>query len=101
MTTTTVERVKNLVAGQWQESEGKDFSKAHNPSQGKIIAQVPHSTRQEMSIILSKAQEAQKDWGVNLWWRGDIFTSVCIAACFQTDVFIFLRHLKLGVGNQL
>jgi len=55
-------KLKNYVNGEWVESESDKVLDVENPATGKIIAQVPMSTRDEIKAAIEVAQEAWLAW---------------------------------------
>jgi malonate-semialdehyde dehydrogenase (acetylating)/methylmalonate-semialdehyde dehydrogenase len=54
-------QLKNYVDGEWVESEG-DVKDVVNPANGKVIATVPISTKEEIDAAVEAAREAFPDW---------------------------------------
>ncbi|BBP89827.1 hypothetical protein BsIDN1_34450 [Bacillus safensis] len=49
MTKTDVQMLKNYIGGQWIEAETSQTEEVYNPATGEIIAEVPLSTKKQMS----------------------------------------------------
>ncbi len=56
-----VKKVKNYIGGEWVDSSGKIVDVV-NPATGKVIAECPISTREEIDAAVKAAQEAFPDW---------------------------------------
>jgi len=54
-------KLKNYVDGEWMESRG-DTKDVVNPATGRVIAQVPISTKGEINTAVEVAKEAFPDW---------------------------------------
>lgn len=57
-------KVKNYVAGNYEESEGNEEYKVYNPAFGTVIATVPESTKEEVERTVAVAHNAQKQWAL-------------------------------------
>ncbi|MCJ7607748.1 MAG: CoA-acylating methylmalonate-semialdehyde dehydrogenase [Thermoplasmata archaeon] len=55
-------RLKNLVNGEWIDSNSADELEVENPSTGKSVAKVPLSTVDEVKTAVEAAQEAWAGW---------------------------------------
>jgi len=53
--------LENYIDGEWVESEG-DMKDVINPASGKVIAQVPISTRAELGAAVKAAKKAFPEW---------------------------------------
>ena len=56
------ERVKILRAGSWEASTTQRWGDVFNPSTGRVIAQVPLCTAEEVDKVVRSAAEAQPEW---------------------------------------
>ena len=56
-----VKTIKNYIGGEWVESKG-EIVDVVNPANGKTIAKVPISTKEEIDAAVTAAQEAFPDW---------------------------------------
>ncbi len=57
-----MERIKNYIDGKWIESEADEFLNIENPSTGKILAEVPISTKEEIDFAVLSAKNAFSKW---------------------------------------
>src|SRR5260370_41261274 len=57
-----MEQIKNLVAGQWEPSQGTRLGDVYNPSTGRVIAQVPMSTAADVDRVVQAAAAALPAW---------------------------------------
>jgi malonate-semialdehyde dehydrogenase (acetylating)/methylmalonate-semialdehyde dehydrogenase len=55
-------KLKNYVNGEWVDSESDKIIDVENPATGKVIAQVPMSTPDEIKAAIEVAQEAWLSW---------------------------------------
>ena len=55
-------KVKNFVDNGVKESESSIYFDVYNPAFGKVIAQVPDSTTEEVRHAIDSAQEAFEKW---------------------------------------
>ncbi|MCS7220526.1 MAG: CoA-acylating methylmalonate-semialdehyde dehydrogenase [Anaerolineae bacterium] len=55
-------RIPNLVQGEWTTSRTARWQDVHNPATGEVLAQVPLSTAEEVDAAITAAQEAFEDW---------------------------------------
>lgn len=55
-------KLKNYVNGEWVDSESDKVIDVENPATGKVIAQVPMSTPDEIKAAIEVAQEAWWAW---------------------------------------
>ena len=55
-------KLKNYVNGEWVDSESDKVVDVENPATGKVIAQVPMSTPDEIKAAIEVAQEAWWAW---------------------------------------
>jgi malonate-semialdehyde dehydrogenase (acetylating)/methylmalonate-semialdehyde dehydrogenase len=56
-----VKTIKNYIGGEWVESKG-EIVDVVNPANGKTIAKVPVSTKEEIDAAAAAAKEAFPDW---------------------------------------
>jgi len=56
------ERLRLLIGGKWLESESQDLHVAFNPAEGRTIATVPFSTKDEVSKAVGAADDAFASW---------------------------------------
>jgi malonate-semialdehyde dehydrogenase (acetylating)/methylmalonate-semialdehyde dehydrogenase len=56
-----VKTIKNYIGGEWVESKG-EIVDVVNPANGKTIAKVPVSTKEEIDSAVAAAKEAFPDW---------------------------------------
>ncbi len=54
-------QLRNYIDGEWVESEG-ELKDVVNPASGKVIAQVPISTKEEIDEAIETAQAAYGEW---------------------------------------
>src|SRR5207245_8626883 len=59
---TVTESVNILVAGRWEASTSARFGKVHNPSTGRVIAQVPLCTATDVDRAVRAAAAALPAW---------------------------------------
>ncbi|WP_339288468.1 CoA-acylating methylmalonate-semialdehyde dehydrogenase [Paenibacillus sp. FSL E2-0201] len=59
---TQVERVKNYVNGAWVESLSGLEEEVYNPATGEVIAYVPISSKEELSMAVEAAATAFQSW---------------------------------------
>ncbi|HYB76017.1 MAG TPA: aldehyde dehydrogenase family protein, partial [Nitrososphaerales archaeon] len=55
-------KLRLLIGGKWRESESNDLHPVYNPADGRTMATVPFSTREEVSQAVSAADEAFASW---------------------------------------
>lgn len=55
-------KLKNLVDGQWVESEGEKYEEVYNPATGEVIAFVPISTIADVTNAATVARKAFTTW---------------------------------------
>jgi len=60
--TKTTPRLRLLIRGKWRESESQDLRPVFNPAEGRTIATVPFSTRDEVSQAVSAADDVFASW---------------------------------------
>jgi len=56
------ETLRLLIAGKWHESESQDLHAVFNPADGRTIARVPFSTKEEASQAVGAADDAFGSW---------------------------------------
>ena len=54
--------LKNYINGQWVDAQGKETLDVPNPATGEILAKVPISSKEDVALAVSAAQEAFKTW---------------------------------------
>lgn len=57
-------QLNNYIGGTWQEAEGADYTAVLNPANGTELAQVRLSTKEDVSLAVKSAKEAQKKWAL-------------------------------------
>ncbi|MGG0029151.1 CoA-acylating methylmalonate-semialdehyde dehydrogenase [Bacillus safensis subsp. osmophilus] len=62
MTKTTIKTVKNYIGGEWLESVSSQTESVFNPATGKVIAEVPLSTKEDVDRAVHAANEAFQTW---------------------------------------
>ncbi|WP_424925851.1 CoA-acylating methylmalonate-semialdehyde dehydrogenase [Bacillus safensis] len=62
MTKTTIKTVKNYIGGEWLESVSSQTESVFNPATGKVIAEVPLSTKEAVDRAVQAANEAFQSW---------------------------------------
>ncbi|UDB47871.1 CoA-acylating methylmalonate-semialdehyde dehydrogenase [Bacillus safensis] len=62
MTKTTIKTVKNYIGGEWLESVSSQTESVFNPATGKVIAEVPLSTKEDVDRAVQAANEAFQTW---------------------------------------
>jgi malonate-semialdehyde dehydrogenase (acetylating)/methylmalonate-semialdehyde dehydrogenase len=55
-------KLKLLAGGEWKISESEDLHDFFNPAEGRIIGQVPFSTKDEVDRAVESASEAFESW---------------------------------------
>ena len=55
-------RLKNFIDGQWEESESERILQVKNPALDTAIAEVPMSTREDVSKAVQAAKAAFPEW---------------------------------------
>ena len=62
----------NFIGGQW-DRQNSEWMPAVNPANGKVLAQVPKSSRETAKRAISAARAAQSAWGsVSPWERASV-----------------------------
>ena len=59
-----MKRLKALIGGRWTESKADKYMDIYDPSIGKVIAQTPCCTVEEVDQAITAAYEAFKTWSV-------------------------------------
>ena len=54
--------VRNLIGGRWEEKDGRDTEPVYDPATGKVVAETPLSTKEDVDRAVKKAQEAFTSW---------------------------------------
>jgi malonate-semialdehyde dehydrogenase (acetylating)/methylmalonate-semialdehyde dehydrogenase len=54
--------VRNLIGGEWEGRDGLETEPVYDPATGKIIAETPLSTREDVDKAVAKAEEAFGPW---------------------------------------
>ncbi|KPN15223.1 methylmalonate-semialdehyde dehydrogenase [Bacillus australimaris] len=62
MTKTTINTVQNYIGGEWLESVSSQTESVFNPATGKVIAEVPLSTKEDVDRAVQAANEAFQTW---------------------------------------
>lgn len=62
MAKTTVKTLKNYIGGEWVNAETSQTEPVYNPATGKIIAEVPLSTKGDVERAVQAAKEAFSSW---------------------------------------
>lgn len=62
MAKTTVKTLKNYIGGEWVDAETSQTEPVYNPATGKIIAEVPLSTKEDVERAVQAAKEAFSSW---------------------------------------
>lgn len=55
-------RLYNYINSEWSQSSTTEYLDVHNPATGKVIAQVPLSTAEEVNQTVAAAKEAFQEW---------------------------------------
>ena len=55
-------RVKNLINGEWVDSNSKEILEVRNPALDEVIAEVPMSTQNEVHQAIQAAKQAFPEW---------------------------------------
>ncbi len=61
-TQTQVRKLRNYINGEWVESTTDKYEDVYNPATKAIVAQVPHSTREDVEEAARAAQAAFEEW---------------------------------------
>lgn len=62
MAKTTVKTLKNYIGGEWVNAETSHTEPVYNPATGKVIAEVPLSTKEDVERAVQAAKEAFSSW---------------------------------------
>lgn len=54
--------VRNLIGGAWEEKDGRQTEPVYDPATGRVIAETPLSTREDVDRAVAKAKEAFPGW---------------------------------------
>lgn len=57
-----VRRLKNYIAGKWEDSATDHFEEVYNPASGEVLAQVPFSGKEEVNAAVKAAAAAFPGW---------------------------------------
>lgn len=57
-----IDRLMNYVGGAWQVSNSPANQDVINPATGRVLAQVPLSTKEETNLVIEAASRALVDW---------------------------------------
>jgi malonate-semialdehyde dehydrogenase (acetylating)/methylmalonate-semialdehyde dehydrogenase len=55
-------KLRNLINGEWRESQSKEILEVRNPALDQVIAEVPMSTEEEIQEAVQAAKEAFPEW---------------------------------------
>lgn len=55
-------RVRNFIGGRWEEHDGLSADPVYDPATGRVIAETPLSTREEVDRAVRAAEEAFPRW---------------------------------------
>ena len=55
-------KLKNYINGEWVESNTTKYEDVYNPATKEVIAQVPHSTKEDIDYAIEVAAKAFKKW---------------------------------------
>lgn len=58
----SIRKLKYFAGGKWLESSCEQYMDVYDPSAGKVIAQAPRCTKEEVEYAISRAVEAFKTW---------------------------------------
>lgn len=73
---TNVRIIKNYINGEWVESKTTKYEDVYNPATKEVIAQVPHSTKEDVDYAVEVAKKAFELWkGVPVQKRARILFS--------------------------
>lgn len=91
-----VEKLKYFVDGQWLESRTEKYMPIHNTSTGKVIAETPCCTREEVYAAVAAAKAAFPSWsGTPVQKRVEVMFR------FKTLLDAHLQELSLSVATEL
>ena len=54
--------VRNLIGGEWEGRDGRDTEPVYDPATGRVIAETPLSTREDLDRAVKAAQAAFPEW---------------------------------------
>jgi malonate-semialdehyde dehydrogenase (acetylating)/methylmalonate-semialdehyde dehydrogenase len=54
--------VRNFVGGRWEERDGRETEPVYDPATGKVIAQTPLSSREDVDRAVKAAEAAFPEW---------------------------------------
>jgi malonate-semialdehyde dehydrogenase (acetylating) / methylmalonate-semialdehyde dehydrogenase len=55
-------KLKNFINGKWVSSSTNEFESVFNPATGKVIAEVPLSSREDLNLAVEAADQAFGSW---------------------------------------
>ncbi|MDR6998912.1 CoA-acylating methylmalonate-semialdehyde dehydrogenase [Neobacillus niacini] len=59
---TQVRTIKNYINGEWVESNTVKYEDVYNPATKEVMAQVPHSTKEDVELAVEAAKKAFEKW---------------------------------------
>ncbi|WP_026575807.1 CoA-acylating methylmalonate-semialdehyde dehydrogenase [Bacillus sp. UNC438CL73TsuS30] len=59
---TKVRTIKNYINGEWVESNTTKYEDVYNPATKEVMAQVPHSTKEDVELAVEAAKKAFEQW---------------------------------------
>ncbi|MED1468518.1 CoA-acylating methylmalonate-semialdehyde dehydrogenase [Bacillus salipaludis] len=59
---TKVRTIKNYINGEWVESNTTKYEDVFNPATKEVMAQVPHSTKEDVELAVEAAKKAFEKW---------------------------------------
>ncbi|MGG1396491.1 CoA-acylating methylmalonate-semialdehyde dehydrogenase [Bacillus salipaludis] len=59
---TKVRTIKNYINGEWVESNTTKYEDVYNPATKEVMAQVPHSTKEDVELAVEAAKKAFEKW---------------------------------------
>src|SRR3712207_2579053 len=54
--------VRNFIAGSWEERDGRETEPVYDPATGKVIAETPLSSREDVDRAVKAAEAAFPEW---------------------------------------
>jgi len=60
--TSSTRELENFIGGNWTPAQADSFLDVENPSTGEVLAQVPASSKADVSSAIAAADKAFKDW---------------------------------------
>jgi malonate-semialdehyde dehydrogenase (acetylating)/methylmalonate-semialdehyde dehydrogenase len=54
--------VKNLIGARWEDGDGRETESVYDPATGRVVAETPLSTAEDLNRAVKKAQEAFPEW---------------------------------------